>query len=106
MRNNSKRILSVTVKRMFDESPDTSFLGEYSNSPKTEYAIDRAHSEDCPFVDRERKDYAYQHELDEDGNICTLCGLEAKETLSQPCSEYVWEDDCNCRQAGRWSGRE
>jgi len=44
---NGKRILSVTVRRMIDESPDTSWLGEYSNRPKTEYAIDRAHSEDC-----------------------------------------------------------
>jgi hypothetical protein len=43
----SKRILGVTIRRMIDESPDTSHLGEYSNRPKTEYAIDRAHSEDC-----------------------------------------------------------
>ncbi len=42
-----KRILSVTVRRMIDESPDSSWLGEYSNRPKTEYAIDRAHAEDC-----------------------------------------------------------
>jgi hypothetical protein len=42
-----KRILSVTVRRMIDESPDASWLGEYSNRPKTEYAIDRAHAEDC-----------------------------------------------------------
>ena len=42
-----KRILSVTVRRMVDESPDTSWLGEYSNRPKSGYAIDRAHSEDC-----------------------------------------------------------
>ncbi len=38
---NSKRILKVVVKRMLDDSPDTSFLGEYSNRPKTEYAVDR-----------------------------------------------------------------
>jgi hypothetical protein len=44
---NGKRILSVTIRRMIDESPDTSWLGEYSNRPKTEYAIDRAHAEDC-----------------------------------------------------------
>ena len=47
MKKNSKRILSVTIRRMIDESPDTSYLGEYSNRPKTEYAIDRAHYEDC-----------------------------------------------------------
>lgn len=44
---NTKRILSVTVQRMIDDSPDTSWLGEYSNRPDTEYAIDRAHSLVC-----------------------------------------------------------
>src|SRR5690348_12833774 len=43
-----KRILSVTIRRMVDTSPDASWLGEYSNSPKTEYAIDRKHSLTCP----------------------------------------------------------
>lgn len=37
-----KRILSVTLKRMFDESPDTSYLGEYSNRPTSQFSIDRA----------------------------------------------------------------
>ena len=37
----SKRILSVTVKRMIDADGDTSWMGEYSNTPKTDYAIDR-----------------------------------------------------------------
>src|SRR5947207_9338467 len=45
-----KRILSVTIRRMIDDSPDASYLGEYGNRPKTEYAIDRAHSEDCASV--------------------------------------------------------
>lgn len=44
---NQKRILSVTIRRMIDDSPDTSYLGEYSNTAKTEYAIDRAHSLEC-----------------------------------------------------------
>ena len=44
----SKRILSVTIRRMIDEDLDTSWLGEYSNSAETEYAIDRKHSLDCP----------------------------------------------------------
>lgn len=43
----SKRILSVTIRKMVDDSPDTSWLGEYSNSAETEYAIDRKHSLDC-----------------------------------------------------------
>ena len=44
------KILSVTIKRMLDESPDTSWLGEYSNKKESEYSIDRAHSEDCASV--------------------------------------------------------
>lgn len=44
----NKRILSVTIKRMIDEDPDTSWLGEYASSPNSEFSIDRAHSEDCP----------------------------------------------------------
>lgn len=47
---NKKRILSVCIKRMIDDSPDTSWMGEFSNRPKTEYAIDRTHSEDCASV--------------------------------------------------------
>jgi len=45
-----KRILSVTLKRMVDESPDTSWLGEYSSRSTSEFSIDRAHSEDCAGV--------------------------------------------------------
>jgi hypothetical protein len=44
---NSKRIAKIVIKRMADTDPDTSYLGEYSNSAKTDYAIDRKHSEDC-----------------------------------------------------------
>lgn len=44
----SKRIHSITVKRMIDSSPDTSWLGEYSNLSDSEYSIDRKHSLDCP----------------------------------------------------------
>lgn len=44
---NRKRILSITIKRMYDKSPDTSWLGEYASRAISEYSIDRAHSEDC-----------------------------------------------------------
>ena len=46
-KKNSKRILSVKIIREVDTSPDTSYLGEYSNSPANEFSIDRAHAEDC-----------------------------------------------------------
>lgn len=44
---NGKRIHSVTIKRMIDESPDTSWLGEYSNKATSQFSIDRAHDLDC-----------------------------------------------------------
>src|SRR5271154_455811 len=47
---NGKRILSVTVKHMADESPDSSHLGEYRQSAESKYAIDRRHSEDCQAI--------------------------------------------------------
>jgi hypothetical protein len=43
-----KRISKVTIKRMTDTDPDTSYLGNYSNRAETDYAIDRRHSIDCP----------------------------------------------------------
>ena len=46
--SNPKRILSVTIRTKVDECPDTSYLGEYSNKPESDYAIDRKHSLNCP----------------------------------------------------------
>lgn len=51
MKRISKRIAQVTVKRINDDSPDMSYLGEYSNRAESEYAIDRAHSLDCQSVE-------------------------------------------------------
>src|SRR5208282_2725992 len=39
--------LSVTIKKMIDDSPDTSYLGEYSNTKQSEFSIDRKHSLEC-----------------------------------------------------------
>lgn len=45
---NMKRIHSVTIKRMYDDSPDLSWLGEYGTRAESEFSIDRKHAEDCP----------------------------------------------------------
>lgn len=42
-----KRILSVTIRRMIDSSPDTSHMGEYAQRSTSQFSIDRAHAEDC-----------------------------------------------------------
>jgi hypothetical protein len=44
----TKRISKVTIKRMTDTDPDTSYLGHYSERAESGYAIDRRHSLDCP----------------------------------------------------------
>ena len=44
----TKRISRVTIKRMTDCDPDTSYLGHYSDRAESDYAIDRRHSLDCP----------------------------------------------------------
>lgn len=136
MKKNSKRILSVTIRRMIDESPDTSYLGEYSNRPKTEYAIDRAHSEDCeslrpPFesdgdwqywngtaikvLERVRT-FLENYQADADHwsspNGCHEdCPACEKEIFYQDAIETVWKleknaGDCDCSRGGHWSGRE
>ena len=45
----SKRILSITIKRMVDTDPDTSWMGEYSNKRTSEFSIDREHAVGCAF---------------------------------------------------------
>jgi hypothetical protein len=47
MAKNMKRIHKVTIERMLDTDPDTSYLGEYANKPTSEFSIDRAHDLDC-----------------------------------------------------------
>lgn len=77
---NSKRILEVKIKHMVDESPDTSWLGEYSDQADTEFAIDRDHSLDC--IANTPTTYP-AHTIYE----CGICG-----------SCHRWEFDGDCRE--------
>src|SRR5258708_38045685 len=92
-----KRILSVTLKRMVDDSPDTSYLGEYSSRAESDDAIDRAHSLECRSVNTIREDYLYTHDGDgEAPRRCTYCDATETEALTTPCTEYDFGDDCDC----------
>jgi hypothetical protein len=129
---NTKRILSVKIKRMSDDSPDTSWMGRYSNSAETEYAIDRAHDLDCESVtpefngeDTEWKYFdgdaesilnrvrTYLENLQSDlehlstPNGCKT-GWEACE--AEEVVQTVWELEksagkCDCRR-GEWNARQ
>jgi hypothetical protein len=47
MTKSMKRIHKVVIKHMADTDGDTSWLGEYANSPTSEFSIDRAHDLGC-----------------------------------------------------------
>jgi hypothetical protein len=95
MTQERKRILSVTIKHMIDESPDTSYLGEYGNHSESEYSIDRAHSQDCASASSEAEavsnqiqrviDYLYEQDLED---------RDAIEVL-EDAQEQITECDCH-----------
>lgn len=67
---NTKRILEVKIIRAIDTDPDTSYYGEYSNKPDSEFTIDRATDEFQGDIDNgrdwlERVESRLQDEYDE-----------------------------------------
>src|SRR5882762_8068294 len=124
---NRKRILSVSIKRMIDESPDTSHLGEYANRPNSEFSIDRAHSEDCASIQPKTFDsigeWSYwngdaeelldrvhsaicdnlplDRELQPHGNFYLSEEMQTCETLRALAETF----DCDCH-GGNWHSRE
>lgn len=112
-----KRILAVRVKRIYDEDGVSchDYLGEYAQTPSSEFSIDRAHTEDCailsPLTDEGRDilDHAAEHinswridfELDapDDQRLSEAIAL---------CEDLInsYDPDCDCRKGGRWDGRE
>lgn len=119
---NVKRISKVTIKRMVDESPDTSWLGKYSDDVETEYAIDRAHDLDCiaqPYnqltseaSDHIQSSIEYLEALyDQDFTnlpVSTRLQLHTSESNSDArvILEALRDSDCNCTQGGSWDRRE
>jgi hypothetical protein len=112
-----KRILSVTIRRMIDDSPDSSYLGEYGSQPKSDYAIDRAHSEDCIENDSTQKDKlgriadAIENDrpvCDDDLDVvnpdCAACMEEKAYTDAMDAVRELAE--CDCGFSGHWSARE
>jgi hypothetical protein len=102
----TKRIVKVTIKREADNSPDTSWLGEYSNRATSEqYSIDRAHAEDCPVNDKAHADavstfesaqnYLVQQDID---NGSDFTYNDAAVELLQEAIEELTE--CSCGERG------
>jgi hypothetical protein len=110
----SKRILSVTIRRMIDENPDTSWLGEYSNSAETEYAIDRKHSLDCAInnpVSTEAKDKLeriadYINSLRVDSELDTPADQDLSEAMATVIDRAEPTEYCDCDERGDMLARE
>src|SRR5437773_11739748 len=94
---NKKKILSVTIRRMIDESPDTSWLGEHSNRPANEYAIDRAHEIDCPVNLSKSSTHDYKTESER----CANCDRDQWDGKFHECEDFR----CDCI-GDRWNRRE
>jgi len=96
MAKNMKRIHKVTIKRMVDESPDTSWLGEYSNTADSEYSIDRAHAQDCASLEENHGAAVDQLER----ILQYLNRIESNDDLADACDIIVeLQDDaqeCDC----------
>lgn len=67
-----KRIHKVVIKRMVDTNPDPSYLGEYSNTAKGEFAIDRKHNDDCPR-------FWADADIPDDARECDCCAIGSRE---------------------------
>ena len=87
------KIESVTVRRIVDESPDTSYYGEYSDTRASEFSIDRAHMG--------RHEYRYFNPslnyVDGSGELRE--GNTAEEVRKYVAQDYARMEDLN---QGRW----
>ncbi len=116
--SHGKRILEVKIKRLPDDSPDTSHLGEYSSRATSQFSIDRAHSSDCQSVESNHRQTVDQLErilkyvegLYND-NLGTFNGAlgdsfahREQEALENACSEIsdAQKDvqECDCGESG------
>ena len=120
----TKRILSIKVERITDETPDSSYLGEYARSPKGDYSIDRKHSLDCclnnprvnqPAIDQLERVHCYlEQERSHASDLYDRYGtMEASERYDavDSAQDLITESqdsmaECDCEESGDWSHKE
>ena len=112
----TKRILSIELKRIVDTYPDTSSLGEYARTAKGDYSIDRKHSLDCtvnnPHIsdtyDKLGRVLAYLHErssaVGNNSEDPYYWGFADAQDIIGEAQEAV--SACNCEESGDWSHGE
>jgi hypothetical protein len=97
---NTKRILEVKIVREVDIDPDTSYYGEYSNTPNSEFSIDRATDEFQGDIDagREWLD-RIQSRIENEQTACEehiytfdeTCSICEQEKISQNALDTIQE---------------
>jgi hypothetical protein len=114
---NVKRILSVKVLTMIDDSPDTSYLGEYSQLKSSdEFSIDRKHTEECNINNQPKEALA---QLD---RVMNYLFQQRREVSTNENPNYRYDSvdealdivdaakdelqECNCDESGEWTNRE
>jgi hypothetical protein len=120
----TKRILTVKVRRMDDESPDTSWLGKYSNMRTSEFSIDRAHEESCmsieanhregmdklgrvtAYLDSQRLQLSQSEGIEWGKSVRNgiYTGLSDAEDILTTAQDELAE--CDCGSGGNWDPRE
>lgn len=97
-----KIITEVRLIREVDDSPDTSWLGEYGNKPTSEFSIDRAHALDCQSVNPENEstvqtlESAIDHVMHADAESDFYDG-DAVDLLREKQDEVA---ECDCGERG------
>lgn len=102
---NVKRILSVVVKHVLDYDADTSYLGTYDSKAKTDFAIDRRHTQDCASVkpnadeaqrllSQARGTVAEYQALEPNSDTLEWEALEEAYNLLDQLADEVTECDC------------
>jgi hypothetical protein len=81
-----KRILSIKTIQSYDSDPDTSYMGEYSETRTSEFSIDRRHSQDCP-INSHSNDAA----IEQLERAIAYLNIERAEAGNDPNNIY-WQD--------------
>jgi hypothetical protein len=117
-----KRIHSVTICRMIDNDPDTSWLGEYSRNSQGEFSIDRKHTFECAsqdynqdtetinklerilrYLDGQRFDDSLSSYQEEWQDIFADAIMEATDLIENVQGNVT---ECDCEESGNWSHGE
>jgi hypothetical protein len=112
----SKRILSIRTLQIVDESPDTSYLGEYSDTRESQWSIDRKHSPDCQSLNPTNDEtverleralnslFAFRCKASESGDDEQWQAISDAEDILIQAQDDVTA--CDCDESGDWTRNE